>query len=170
MRALFLLSYLFISFSCAAAQITNNPQKSEPTSSDSKAENAQKDEKNTVKVGNFNLFLDGCQISYKGKDKTESFTFSFAEPCQFSLDDKGKIRIVKVKNNFVVAVESSQPQTNNESGKTVTDCDTQIRGVIVGKDFVRLSAQTQKVAMCLPFVWDEKMFVVFASRTEKFFR
>ena len=63
------------------------------------------------------------------------------------------------------AVETSQA-TGTASGGESQDCVTQIRGVVVFAKEIRLSAQTQKVAQCLPAVWDETMFHAFAARTE----
>ena len=167
MRELIIFGFLLVSASCATAQVAEKPRVSpSPTppaaieiqTADSSAE--------TVTVGNYTLTLNDCRLEYQNAEKTSSYSFPFAAPCQFSKDENGKIRLFKVKKTTVVAVESSRPKLDPATGADSKDCETQVRGVIVGKNSIKLSAQTQKVAMCLPFVWDEKMFTMFGAKTE----
>ena len=94
-------------------------------------------------------------------------TFDFPEPCQFSRDRAGAVRIVETGTAKTLLVEASRTAPLG-AGLKSPDCVTQIRGVVVSAEEVRLSAQTQKVAQCLPAVWDETMFHAFAARTEPF--
>ena len=116
-------------------------------------------------VGPFVLKLVGCTLSYEGVGSRSTVTFEFPEPCQFSRDRSGGVRIVDTGPTKTLLVEASQP-AKAEAGATSRDCVTQIRGVIVSAKEIRLSVQTQKVAQCLPAVWDETMFHAFAARTE----
>ena len=118
-------------------------------------------DKQTVKVEGYVFNLENCRLSVKGKDKTMEYIFAIPEPCQFSKDRDGTIRTYKTTKQTVIAVESSRP-LNNASN----DCETNIRGIIISKNSVRLSSISQKVAMCLPFIWDEKVFITFAEKTE----
>lgn len=116
-------------------------------------------------VGKFKLSLDECQLTYEGLGKSGTASFEFPGRCQFSRDSKGEIRVVKTGRTETLLVESSR-EASFPKGSQTKDCLTYIRGVIVSAKEVRLSSQTQRVAQCLPAVWDEKMFRVFAAKTQ----
>ena len=157
-----LLSVLWVTVGCSplshaekSRQVTISQESAEPSRSRS--------EPQSTTVGAFQLILQGCQLQYQGAGKSGSFVFEFPEPCQFSKDNIGNIRIVKTDNGPTLAIEASKPdEYGTASGK---DCDTNIRGVLVAESDIRLSVQTQTVAQCLPAVWDELMFHAFAART-----
>lgn len=168
MKKIILFSWLVLMFGCASAKMSENPiVLSTPTPEILKQNEANIQNIETVTVGKVTFKLENCRLSFQDSGKTQSYTFPISAPCQFSRNEDGSIRLVKVKKVFVIAIENSQPK-NNPSDSTSKDCETSIRGVIVGKNSVKLSLQTQKVAMCLPFVWDEKMFIAFADKTVPF--
>lgn len=118
-----------------------------------------------ITIGKFTLSLTGCQLTYEGLGKSGTIAFNFPSRCQFSRDSKGEIRVVKTGKTRTLLIESSH-EADSPSGSQTKDCVTVIRGIVVGTKAIRLSVQTQKVAQCLPAVWDEKMFHVFAARTQ----
>lgn len=119
-----------------------------------------------ITVGKFKLRLDECQLTYDGMGKSSTISFDFPGRCQFSRNRMGRIRVVKTGKTKTLLVESSREAGLADGSKA--DCVTYIRGVIVTAKEVRLSTQTQKVAQCLPAVWDEMMFHVFAAKTQSF--
>ena len=117
----------------------------------------------TVTVKNVVLELKDCELTYKVGDKSESIKFDFPKPCSFSRDNKGSIRQVKTaRNTTTLAVEGSRKKDETNTG----DCETYVRGIVIGRNSVNLSTNTQKIASCLPNIWDEKMFKNFAVKTE----
>lgn len=123
----------------------------------------------TVTVGKFVFKLENCHLTYQGAGLNETFDFKFPEKCQFSKDAKGNIRQYKAsKGTIVLAVEGSKIFGEKIVGSGKIDCETYIRGIVVSNKKVSLSWQTQKVATCLPAVWDETMFAVFAAKTQIF--
>ena len=118
-----------------------------------------------ITVGAFKLSLDACQLTYEGLGKNGMVSFEFPGACQFSRDSQGAVRVVKTGRTKTLLVESSR-QVVLANGSPTKDCLTYIRGVIVAANEIRLSIHTQKVAQCLPAVWDEKMFHVFAVKTQ----
>mgnify|MGYP000877275788 CR=1 FL=1 len=118
----------------------------------------------TARVGNFKLSLAGCRLAYEGAGKTGAVDFDFPLPCQFNRNAAGEVRVVRTGKNRTLLVESSRP-ADPATRLSANDCATLVRGVIVTPKDIRLSAQTQKVAQCLPADWDETMFHAFAART-----
>lgn len=119
----------------------------------------------TATVGPFKLHLTECQLTYQGASKTGKVRFDFPVPCQFGSDRKGDVRVVRTGKTHTLVVESSRP-ADAADPLSSRDCITWIRGVVVTPQEIRLSVQIQKVAQCLPAVWDEKMFHAFAARTQ----
>ena len=118
----------------------------------------------TAEVGGFKLSLAGCRLTYEGAGKTGAVDFDFPLPCQFNRNAAGEVRVVRTGKNRTLLVESSRP-ADPATRLSANDCATLVRGVIVTPKDIRLSAQTQKVAQCLPADWDETMFHAFAART-----
>jgi len=103
-----------------------------------------------------------CQLTYKSPVSSGTVKFEFPGQCQFSRNSLGEIRVVQTGQTKTLLIESSK-KVSPSVGLQTRDCDTFIRGVTVSENDVSLSAQTQKVAQCLPAVWDEKIFHVFAA-------
>lgn len=118
----------------------------------------------TTRVGGFELSLAGCRLTYRGAGKTGAVDFDFPLPCQFNRNAAGEVRVVQTGKNRTLLVESSRP-ADPSTRLSAKDCATFVRGVIVTPKDIRLSAQTQKVAQCLPADWDATMFHAFAART-----
>lgn len=116
-------------------------------------------------VGKFKLSLAGCQLTYEGSGKSGAVSFEFPGQCRFSRDGKGEIRVIRTGKTQTLLLEGSREEGLANQSQT-KDCLTYIRGVVITAKEVRLSVQTQKVAQCLPAAWDEKMFHVFAARTQ----
>lgn len=119
----------------------------------------------TAAVGAFQITLAGCELTYRGRGTTGRVEFDFPAPCRFNRTRRGDIRIVKTRHGHTLAVEASRPSPVPGPGGS-RDCETYIRGVVVGPRHVRLSVQTQKVAQCLPVEWDDTMFHAFGARTQ----
>lgn len=119
----------------------------------------------TTSVGHFKLDLAGCRLTYEGAGKTGVVDFDIPAPCQFNRNAKGEVRVVRTGKSQTLLVESSSP-ADPTTHMSVKDCSTFIRGIIVTRQEIRISAQTQQVAKCLPTEWDEKMFHAFAARTQ----
>jgi hypothetical protein len=117
-----------------------------------------------VTVGDFRLTLTDCTLAADGPGARTSVAFEFPGPCHFSRDRAGAVRVVDTGPTKTLLVEASRPAKTAAAASP--DCVTQIRGVVVSAKEVRLSVQTQRVAQCLPAVWDETMFHAFAARTE----
>jgi hypothetical protein len=150
---------------CLSCQSSSQTKNNTSSSSVNEQENVVQTTKITseeIKVGKFSLKLKDCEFTYVGLGKTANFNFRFPPNCQFSKNAEGEVRIFKSNKAYVLAVESSKKNLNNN------DCETYIRGIIITKKAVQLSKQTQKVSMCLPYVWDEKMFITFSSKTVSF--
>ena len=122
------------------------------------------DTNDVVTVGEFRLRLDDCRLTFDGP-ASGAARFEFPSPCRFSRDRGGIVRVVRTGESSTVLVEGSRPAAQSTVA-SVKDCETYIRGVIVTSGEVRLSIQTQKVAQCLPSMWDETMFHAFAARTQ----
>lgn len=156
-RLLFSLAILACNPGHAGKEFPEGRPISPPPSTQSSAQ--------TADVGNFKLSLAGCRLTYEGAGKTGAVDFDFPAPCQFSRNAAGAVRVVRTGNNQTLLVESSRP-ADPSTRLTASDCATFIRGVTVTPKDIRLSAQTQKVARCLPAEWDEKMFHIFAANTQ----
>jgi hypothetical protein len=113
-----------------------------------------------VAVGLTKLTLDGCKLSSVRLGKKAGGSLDLSGNCQFNKAQDGLVRAVKVKDNFVFAVETSEPIPET------SDCKTRIQGVIVSSRGIRLSSTVQNIAMCPPMSLDQKMFQVFAVRTK----
>jgi hypothetical protein len=161
----FLLLVLAI-ISCSSAETRQPPAKE--VSADQPAlvqESARNQTAQQVTVGKFKLSLTGCRLTYESQGKEDTVNFDFPGRCQFSRNSKGEIRVVKTGKTKTLLVESSSA-TGTPDGSPTKDCLTYIRGVIVTSKEILLSVQTQKVAQCLPAAWDEKMFHIFAAKTQ----
>ena len=86
--------------------------------------------------------------------------FEVPAACGFASDSTGAVRIVETDSGKAVMVESSRPLER--------DCETVTRVVVLTKQGPRVSKAAQRVAMCLPFAWDEMMFHVLASEPVSF--
>lgn len=86
--------------------------------------------------------------------------FEFPAACQFASDESGAVRVVQTETGKAVMVESSRPLAQ--------DCETTTRVVVLTEQGPRVSRAQQRVAMCLPFVWDEMMFHVLGSEPVAF--
>lgn len=126
-------------------------------SDESETDEAGTDETTSVEVDEVALRLTGCRLQYRGPSGSGTVRLEFPEPCDFSRDHDGDIRIVEAHGAKTLAVEASRPKGQS--------CDTFIRGVVIDDGALRLSRQTQRVAACLPGTWDRKMFVIFAADT-----
>jgi hypothetical protein len=176
-RSLSLLLALAV-IGCGAARTTPTPGQEERPAATAPAapaqqaaparENPPSPAAQTLTVGSFNLRLNDCRLNYEGAGKSGEVSFTgWPGPCRFSRDREGQIRIVRTGRAKTLLVESSKPGGGGGAVHAQTkDCLTYVRGIVVTAKQVLLSVQTQKVAQCLPAVWDEKMFHVFAARTE----
>ena len=106
------------------------------------------------------MTLAGCALQYAGGGRSGSIELGLPGPCSLSRDSDGDVRIVEAEHGLVIAVESSRPARLPDER-----CDTAIRAVVLEGNALRLSARTQRVAQCLPAVWDELMFHAFAAET-----
>jgi hypothetical protein len=113
-----------------------------------------------VAVGLTKLTLDGCKLSSVRLGKKASGSLDLSGNCQFNKAEDGLVRAVKVNNNFVFAVEASEPIPETR------DCKTRIQAVIVSSRGVRLSSAVQNISMCPPISLDQKMFQIFAVRSK----
>jgi len=118
----------------------------------------------TARVGHYRLSLAGCRLTYESADKTGTVELDFPLPRPFNRNATGEARVVRTGKSQTLLVESSRP-ADPATRLSANECITFVRGVIVTPTDLRLSAQTQKVAQCLPADWDEKMFQIFAART-----
>ena len=114
----------------------------------------------SVLLGNYQMTLDGCALRYRSEDQSGTLELALPDPCSFSLNSEGGVRIVETQQGRVIAVESSRA-AKLPGGR----CDTRIRAIVLAGKALRLSARTQRVAQCLPAVWDELMFHAFAAET-----
>ena len=114
-----------------------------------------------ITVRGFRLTLEGNQLRFAGNGSRGVLALEPWDAWGFSRDKAGSIRVVRTGGSETLLVETSR-----HVGPLPSDCLTHLRGVVVTDKEVRISSKTQRVAQCLPAVWDEKMFHVFAQKTE----
>jgi hypothetical protein len=96
-----------------------------------------------------------CILTWTGPRGSAELSVGISSPCAFNRDQDGMIRLVGTARGRVALVESSLPDPDRAGS-----CITHVRGVLVAADgAVSLSPHISMVAACLPFRWDEKMFI-----------
>lgn len=120
----------------------------------------------SARVGALELTVEGCRLSSSATRESVDVVPG-RTGCRFVRDRSGRLHTVTTNAGPVVLVETARPSTAPHARPN--DCDTAIRGVVVSGRDVLLSRQTQRVAACPSFGWDEKMFHVFAAATEPAF-
>jgi hypothetical protein len=112
----------------------------------------------TVKNGVFELSLtqtkEGCHLVYSSPSTKGDLILQVIPPCNFHHSPDGKVRIMPTPKGDIMLVESSRPHLSRSK-----DCDTQIQGVRISHEQIKISSAISKVAMCTPFQWDEVMFL-----------
>jgi hypothetical protein len=74
--------------------------------------------------------------------------------CKFHRDDKQTIRTKSQSGGTVVLIESSVGLPEKPG-----DCDTRVQAIMVKGNTVSLSKASNNVAICLPFYWDDAVFL-----------
>lgn len=74
-------------------------------------------------------------------------------PCDFHRRAGGVVRTLQWGQTVVALVETSRPHPEIPGS-----CKTQIRAIGIRSDQVYVSEDTDTVAQCPPFLWDEQMF------------
>jgi hypothetical protein len=141
------------------------PTVASPNQGDLQGANPSEQTSSRVTVGSTWLELRGCELAYGVGTGSSTISTELPPPCQFAKEADGSVRVVKSEGVSVLVVESSRSTPPLIAGGTTIDCDTRLRGIVVTAQGVQLSRDTQKVAMCAPAPWDEKMFHVFALHT-----
>ena len=112
----------------------------------------------TVKSGIFEFSLTqtegGCHLLYSSPLSKGKLTLRVIPPCDFHRFPDGRVRIMPTKKGDVMLVESSRPHPNRPK-----DCYTQVQAVRITKEQIKVSSAISEVAMCLPFQWDDVMFL-----------
>jgi hypothetical protein len=74
-------------------------------------------------------------------------------PCNFHRTAGGEVRTLRRGEAVIVLVEASRPHPELPGS-----CKTQIRALGIAGNKVYVSDNTDTVAQCVPFQWDEQMF------------
>ncbi|XXF79658.1 hypothetical protein P2318_07840 [Myxococcaceae bacterium GXIMD 01537] len=75
-------------------------------------------------------------------------------PCQFHRDDAGRLRVKSREGAPILLVERSERMPNSDR-----DCLTEVQAVRLRAGELEGSPAVNRVSSCLPFRWDEKVFV-----------
>jgi hypothetical protein len=70
------------------------------------------------------------------------------------------VRVHRVKDQQVLLVQQSTTIPDSRG-----DCDTRVQALIVSSESVATSTAVARVAMCLPFQWDDAMFIGLTEST-----
>ncbi|NJO14867.1 MAG: hypothetical protein HC877_03705 [Thioploca sp.] len=112
----------------------------------------------TVKNGVFELSLtqteEGCHLVYTSPSTKGDLALQVISPCNFHRSPEGKVRIMPTPKGDVLLIESSRPHSNFPKR-----CHTQIQGIRISHEQIKISSEVSKVLMCPPFQWDDVMFV-----------
>ncbi len=92
-----------------------------------------------------------CSLSRHGRFITK---LKLKWPCQFHLDPQNELRIKKLDKYDVFLIEHSE-----KLATTTKDCRTQVQAVRIFDGKTEASQYVNNVAICLPFQWDEKVFI-----------
>ncbi len=124
----------------------------------------------TIEVGNFKLTLSGCNLYYEGLGKSGVLKLSFPEPCMFSKNKKGEIRVVytagKTKTLLVGSYKEIEPF--EYKGKIKKQYDTYARAIVISDTEIRLSREIARGSLGPPKLGDEedeKLFQILAADT-----
>ena len=139
---------------------TVGPIEAEPDVEPAAVEPASYDQSVEIDGVRLGLSAADCVLTAESGEQRLVHRFEVPAACGFASDSTGAVRIVETDSGKAVMVESSRPLER--------DCETVTRVVVITKQGPRVSKAAQRVAMCLPFAWDEMMFHVLASEPVPF--
>jgi hypothetical protein len=112
----------------------------------------------TMKHAGFELSLvqtkEECHLVYSSPLNKGDLILRVIPPCGFHRSPDGKVRIMPTPKGDVLLIESSRPHSNFPKR-----CHTQIQGIRISLEQVKISSEVSKVLMCPPFQWDDVMFL-----------
>jgi hypothetical protein len=95
-----------------------------------------------------------CRLVQMTADTDTVLRLSLSGLCTFHRDDAGALRIMDTDAGPVFLIETSTLQTGSTQ-----DCDTQVLAIRQTADGLMQAPAAARVASCLPFQWDEAMFL-----------
>jgi len=116
-------------------------------------------------VGEMQLTLDQCTLSYVAGGRPAFMPLSIPGSCSFVVNPAGVPQVVVTEWGSSLMVVSSQPIPGSVEKSGRQECDTYLKGVLVNGEQVHVSSSTQHVLACGRGPWDETMFRVFANES-----
>ena len=114
------------------------------------------DDRATLQDSSLILLSDrtACRLVQMTADADTVLRLPLSGLCTFHRDDTGALRIKDTEAGPVFLIETSTLQTGS-----TTDCDTQVLAIRQTADGLTPAPSAARVASCLPFQWDEAMFL-----------
>lgn len=92
-----------------------------------------------------------CQLIYG--DTQAKINTKIHWPCNFHRSSGGGIRFLKIQDYQILLIESSRPHAVIKG-----NCLTEIQALKLFSNKITMSNYSDRVSVCPPFKWDEKMF------------
>lgn len=103
---------------------------------------------------------DPCVVRYGRGGEMTDLRLGLSPPCTLHRNADGTVRVRPVKGLQALLVQRSTPAPERPG-----DCDTHVQALVVAPESVRSSTAVSRVAMCLPFQWDDVMFIGLVEAT-----